>query len=155
MPDKLTAARISELLADLGITDILRAAVIGDAATGRDECGGLAVEAIGPIATAADLPQGLRADITIVGGQLQNLPRPEAEHILARLRDVHSRRVLLLLDDHRWSADALRALGFLEKAADRAGTRVFLYDADEYNQPREWNNPTHWANPDNFSKYRW
>ncbi len=155
MRETLTAADVRELLADLGIAQAGRVVVIGSDDIKDDRCSGVEIETIGCVQSAADIPNALRGDIAIVAVDRLDIGRADAEHLLARLRDVHSHRVLLLLDGDTWSADELRALGFLEQPTRRSENRVFFHDPDQFNEPREWNNPTSWANPKNFGKYRW
>jgi len=101
------------------------------------------------------LPATLRVQLGIVVVPLVSLSRRDTEQLLARLRDVHCEKVLLVDTDDLWKADALRSLGYLETDDSRAGARCYLFDPDVFNQPREWNNPSDWANPENFRKYRW
>lgn len=81
-------------------------------------------------------------------------PAPSDVAVIARLRDIACRRVLLLPGAQTWSDNDLRGLGFqpIESLDSHA---AFLHDSDLLNQPREWNNAKHWANPENFDKYRW
>ena len=97
----------------------------------------------------AGLATDVRADVAIVVAA-----RSDHEAGIARLRDVHCRRVLLAPDgDSGWTASALLSLGFIELRAE--GETLWLYDPEASNPPREWNNPRHWANPENFDKFRW
>jgi len=101
------------------------------------------------VGQALSLPGDTRADIGIVLGAT-----PAQQSVLARLRDVHCKRVILLTNGATdWSANQLRGLGFLEM--NEADISYWLYDPALSNPPREWNSPTHWANPENFDRYRW
>ena len=102
-----------------------------------------------------DLPQDLRAELGIVVAPLDFMPRAGAEQLLARLRDVHCDKVLLLDAGNHWTPETLRPLGYLETECPSVAGRCYLYDPDVFNQPREWNNSSDWANPGNFRKYRW
>ena len=102
-----------------------------------------------------DLPRTLRVQLGIVVLPLASTPRKDSEQLLSRLRDVHCEKVLLLDMGAGWTADDLRALGYLEVERQPPDGRCYLSDPDLFNQPRDWNNPTDWANPDNFRKYRW
>ncbi len=81
-------------------------------------------------------------------------PAPQHATAISRLRDLGCQRVLILSGGAEWTANAMRALGFLPVESYDARS-AFLYDSDVQNQPREWNNARHWANPENFDKYRW
>ena len=72
-------------------------------------------------------------------------PKPTEVPVIARLRDVGCRRVLLLPGSETWPDNDLRGLGFLPVESLDSHT-AFLYDSDLLNQPREWNNS---------DKYRW
>ncbi len=105
--------------------------------------------------TADDLATDLKADVVAVVGQLESMDQADARHLLARLRDVHARRVVVWLETDCWSNADLRALGYLNKKRPSGDGRLFVYDPDLFNEPREWNNASDWANPENFGKYRW
>jgi Family of unknown function (DUF6231) len=107
------------------------------------------------IASSAEIGARTRTDLAVVVDQLEHMPHEEAVVLLARLRDIHSQRVLLLLDDGGWDREELRALGYLQFRRRAAGKSVYLFDPDLFHEPREWNNPANWANPDNFGKFRW
>ena len=101
------------------------------------------------------LPTTLRVQLGIVIAPLDPMPRRDMEQLLARLRDVHCEKVLLVDTGAVWKPDELLSLGYLEVEGSQADGRCYLFDPDVFNQPREWNNPSDWANPGNFRKYRW
>ena len=121
-----------------------------------------AVTCLGRLASADELPPELRVDTGLVVEQLEHLAPRAGAHLLSRLRDVHCKRVFLLLrnrlsnDDTRWGRDTLLAMGFTQQQPDVAlGAELYLYEPEVFNPPREWNNARDWANPENFRKYRW
>lgn len=107
----------------------------------------------------ADIPNATRVHIAVVVGQLEQVSKVKTTHLLSRLRDLISERVLLILFDNAWSADELLALGYLpitrQKKRSSDDERLYLFDPDQFNEPRAWNNDTNWANPENFKKFRW
>jgi hypothetical protein len=103
----------------------------------------------------ADLDSELRAHVGIVAGQLETMEHEDGVNLLARLRDVHCVKVLLLVSGGDWTRDELLVLGYHETKHLSSNRRCYLYDAEISNQPRDWNNPGNWANPENFRKYRW
>jgi len=115
-----------------------------------------AIVHLGPITGPDALDPSLRADTGVVVDASATLNNRNGRALLARLRDVHCRRVLLLTDASAWRADELRAIGFLPGPAP-AGLDAALYrhEPGEFNPPREWNNAEHWAHPENFDRYRW
>lgn len=110
---------------------------------------------LGRIESADDIPAAVRADVALVVDQLEHMSKFEGAHMLARLRDIHCGRVVLILADDAWEPVELLALGFIQVQRPAACGRVYLFDPDRFNEQREWNNPSDWANPENFRKYRW
>lgn len=100
------------------------------------------------------IPEELRVDAALVDAA------PLGEHedllpLLARLRDVHAHRVVVVLPDETPRSNELVALGFEARKSPSVDGLVFIWDPALANRPREWNNSRHWANPQNFSRYRW
>lgn len=115
-----------------------------------------AVTCLGRLGSAGDIPPELRVDTALVIDQLEHLDTRAGAHLLSKLRDVHCKRVFLVVPDACWSQPALLALGFTRRQADKAlGAELYLYEPEVFNPPREWNNARDWANPENFRKYRW
>ena len=109
----------------------------------------------GRMASVRELAVDVRADLAIVIDQVEDMPRDEAEHLLSMLRDVLCRRVLLAVRGRQWSRAELLSLGFLELKKTAGDRRLYLFDPELFNEPRDWNNPSNWANPENFDRYRW
>ena len=120
-----------------------------------------AVTCLGRLASADEISPELRVDTGLVVEQLEHLDSRAGAHLLSRLRDVHCKRVFLLLRNGKsgntdWSRDTLLAMGFTQQRPDaRLGAELYLYEPEVFNPPREWNNARDWANPENFRKYRW
>ncbi|MGQ9425406.1 DUF6231 family protein [Gilvimarinus sp. F26214L] len=102
-----------------------------------------------------------RYEFTVVIDYLEHLDKPEALQKLARLRNLHSQRIWVLVDrDSTWRFGDFIGLGFhryAQFAGDvQSGASVcYGYDLASYNHIRSWNNPRFWANPENWNKYRW
>ena len=96
-------------------------------------------------------------DLVVVGTALENLPRRAGEILLAGLRDLHARKVVLRLAPGKtWSTRDLIAFGFVRLlAADADGTCYFGFDIATYKSTPEWLSPRNWANPELFDKHRW
>lgn len=78
------------------------------------------------------------------------------ESLLGRLRDLHTRRLLVAGEAaRRFEPRRMLALGFERHPSPDADGGAYLYDRDSFNREREWNSPENWANPENFDKYRW
>ena len=113
------------------------------------------VNSLGRLESYSEIPDEIRADVTVVVDQLEHMNKDAGAHLLSRLRDVHSRRVLLILTDDDWSREELLALGYLQIERPSQDERLFLHDPAQFHEPREWNNPSDWAHPENFKKRRW
>ena len=83
--------------------------------------------------------------------------------LLARLRDVYARKVLVIAsaggNQGHWDRRALIGLGFTPygEAVSAAGERFCLYQFDiaTYKTTPDWLSPENWANPERWDKYRW
>lgn len=105
-------------------------------------------------ATVDSLPEDIRAEVALVDA-LGIRDDDELLPLLARLRDVHARQVIVVLPSGHASRDDLVALGFEARKSPSGDGLIFVWDPALANRPREWNNARHWANPENFSRYRW
>jgi hypothetical protein len=98
-----------------------------------------------------------RYDVALVIDHLEHVTARDGRLLLARLRDLHTHRVVAIVAPAQlagWTHADWRALEF--GADGEAGAlRRYTYDIVAYNPPREWNTPTHWANPRNFDRFRW
>lgn len=91
------------------------------------------------------------------------LPAAKMTILLARLRDVYARKVLVIAapgqDQGHWDRRALIGLGFTPygEAINAAGERLCLYQFDiaTYKTTPDWLSPENWANPERWDKYRW
>ncbi len=113
------------------------------------------VEWLCHVHTAEDMIAVERADLSIVFDQLEHMEKTEGVHLLSRLRDQHSSRVLLHCADQTHSRQELMALGFIEQQLPSSDGRFFQFVTDLFFPRRAWNTPDKWANPENFKKYRW
>ena len=113
------------------------------------------VEWLCHVHSAADVVAVKRAHLSIVFDQLEHMLRQEGTHLLSRLRDQHSNRVLLHCSDQIYSNQELLALGFIVQKRPSSDGRFYLFDPDVFFQRRDWNTPDKWANPENFKKHRW
>ncbi len=101
-----------------------------------------------------------RYDLALVAGVLEPLPVQAGAALLARLRDVHARRLLVLVRDGAgaWDESALRGYGLRPAGSwGGAGGTTCLYEFDlyDYKTTPDWLNAKHWAHPELWDKYRW
>lgn len=109
-----------------------------------------------------ELARQQRFDFVIVRGVLERIDADSGAHLLASLRDVHSRRLCVVLDGdntgHRWKASELIAMGLSHWASetlDEATLDTYGFDLGTYKATPEWLNARHWAHPEHWGKYRW
>lgn len=119
---------------------------------------GSKVHQLNSVRTIDDLPTSGRYDLGIVINQLEHMTQKNGEQVLARLRDVLCRKILVDSGSANWAKSSLLALGFLPSPPPdgwQRGEQLYQYDIDRYNPPREWNTPAGWAHPENYGKFRW
>lgn len=107
-------------------------------------------------------PSGL----AIVANTLEYMDKQAAQTVIARLRDLYSKVLLVAVPighewrDLRsyWDADELLALGLrLVKSYTYQGKPIHLYqfDIQNYKITPDWLNSRDWANPELWDKVRW
>lgn len=105
------------------------------------------------------LPALPTQDLVAVGQSLEVLDQRTGDQLLAGLRDLHARRVLLRLDPNPgpWGHRQIMAFGFqcLFRLPDAPHTAFYGFDLGNYKVTPDWLNPKHWANPELFDRYRW
>lgn len=101
-----------------------------------------------------------QAPLAVIDGEA-NFPPKEAPLVAGRLRDLHSRRVVVIGPNNPnqpLNRQVLIALGFhhIGQSSDETGNRDwFEFDIATYKVTPDWLNPRHWANPELWDKYRW
>jgi hypothetical protein len=123
----------------------------------------LRVHALPDARTVADLETDVTVDLALVAGLLEECDKRGAEIMLARLRDVQARRVLIVMDTERaaaqgWDQNAMFALGFERiQRVTESGRPFELYGFDirRYKVTPDWLNARFWANPELWNKFRW
>jgi len=100
-----------------------------------------------------------RFDAALVVDWLEHHTHLEGIQLLARLRNLHTPHIWLMLKDTAsWSMNDLLGLGFHRQGQQQHGDQVtssYAYQLETYNHKRSWNSPKHWANPQNWGKYWW
>lgn len=106
-----------------------------------------------------------RFDLVVVADLLERLPKDRGAQLLARLRDLHGGRFLLLIPaaahaQHasRWDSNELLALGLLRVGnyddAD-GGRHLYRFDLADYKTTPDWLNARFWAHPERWDKDYW
>lgn len=104
-----------------------------------------------------------RYDLVLVSYVIELMERHDAIHLIARLRDIHARRLVLFVpigDDwpdlvSHWSKRDLLGLGLVQMAENKALGRaihIYGYDILTYKIRPDWLNSRFWANPQLFDK---
>lgn len=107
-----------------------------------------------------------RYDLAFVSGCIEQLEPTAAGRLIAALRDVHARRLILAVPmgrewpDHpsHWEMADLLAYGLvLVGDYEREGRPVHLYafDIATYKVTPDWLNSRYWANPELWDRYWW
>jgi len=113
--------------------------------------------------TLADLDGDDAVDLALVAGLLEESDKRSAEILLARLRDMNARRMLIVIDLERaaaqgWDQRALFALGFerLQRVTENGRPfELYGFDIRRYKVTPDWLNARFWANPELWDKFRW
>lgn len=123
-------------------------------------CQGCRMDRLEGGAIAAGLARLPRYDLALVAGVLEKVPARSGAGLLAHLRDLHARRLLVLVHEGTASWDdavlrgyGLRALGSWPEAG--GARRLYEFDLYDYKATPDWLNPRHWAHPDLWDKFRW
>ena len=110
---------------------------------------------------ALALDTEIRYDLAVVLQTVETLPYRRAINLLARLRDVNSRRLAAIVpigdnwpdQTSHWRIDDLLGLGMSLLARYRIEDRalhLYHYTIDSYKPTPEWFNSRHWAHPENW-----
>ncbi|MDX1656516.1 MAG: DUF6231 family protein [Candidatus Competibacteraceae bacterium] len=107
-----------------------------------------------------DLAQQQPFDLGVVANTLERMEKSRATELLARLRDLYTRRFVALvpLGDRpgqrsHWQESDLLGLGLSRLARYRPqGRSVILYHyaIETYKTTPDWLNARHWAHPENW-----
>lgn len=124
------------------------------------------VESIPDVDGPGTLPANRRFVLAVVVGVLERLPAEDGAALLAALRDLEARRLLVAVPapagparaGGRWDRTEMLAHGLDAVGEARHGDRVlslYGFDIDHYKRTPDWLNPRHWANPELWGKFRW
>ncbi len=118
--------------------------------------------ALGADALLEALAEHQRVDFAIVRGVLERIDADTGAHLLARLRDVHSKRFCLVLGSgamgHQWQPARLIAMGlshWSSETVNEAPVEIYGFDLGTYKATPDWLNARHWAHPEHWGKNRW
>ena len=117
---------------------------------------------LGGEALLLELESRGRFDFVILRNVLERIDAETGAHLIARLRDVHTRCFCVLLGasptGHRWTPAELVAMGLSYWSTARlqdADVTIHGFDLGTYKATPDWLNARHWAHPEHWGKYRW
>lgn len=105
-------------------------------------------------------------DVILLADVLEKLGKQDAEVLIGRLRDLHSRHLYVFIrigedwEDLKsyWQRTDLLAHGFTlyQRYTDNNHEYdLCRFDLESYKQTPDWLNSDYWANPELWGKYRW
>ena len=105
-------------------------------------------------------------EFSIVADCIEYLDKASAEHLLARLRDIYTKKLLVVVpignqwQEHTsyWKETDMLALGFILKAkigVTEKPVHVYAFDVASYKTTPDWLNNKYWANPELWDTYWW
>lgn len=103
-------------------------------------------------------------DVAILRNTLEHLNKTQAGVVISRLRDLYSRRLLVLVPiasdskgspQSTWQDADLIAYGMTRLAAYPDRRHLYEYNILNYKNVPDWLNAKSWANPELWDKYRW
>lgn len=124
---------------------------------------GPGLDRLAPETLLADAAPAERYELAYVSGVLERLDNPRGAAVLARLRDLYARRVLVCLrlaarSGDGWTENDLLAFGFtrLHRYRDDEGEAgLYAFDLDTYKVTPDWFGPHDWANPERWDQDWW
>ncbi len=104
-------------------------------------------------------------DFGLVAGYLERVDSATGSAVIARLRDVLTRRLCVVIGTEKeprgetiWSDAELSAFGLTLLSRfeeDGSLARLYGFDIASYKQTPDWLSPRHWAHPELWGKFRW
>ncbi|MDP2225862.1 MAG: DUF6231 family protein [Moraxellaceae bacterium] len=116
--------------------------------------GATACQALPADARTDDIPTGQLA----IAALPITMSRQEARRVIAALRDIKVRQLLVFVPENLLDGTALLGLGLCRQAryeVDDLAWHAWSFDIRHYKPVPDWLNPKFWANPENWDKYRW
>lgn len=98
-----------------------------------------------------------RADLAVARLE-PGMDRADARQLIAALRDLLARRMLVFVPENLLDDTALLGLALQRQArfaVEGVEWQAWSYDIRTYKAVPDWLNPRFWANPENWDKYRW
>lgn len=114
---------------------------------------------------AGQIERAGRRELAVVAETLEHLPKDQASHVLALLRDLYAKVVYAVVPIGRWPgltsrwthtdliAHGLRRVRHYE--IEGRPLNLYHYDIYDYKLTPDWLNSRYWANPGMWDKRRW
>ncbi len=130
------------------------------------DCDTCALRECSPAPSLKQLDEYGRYDLVFVSHVLERMAKSEAEQLVARLRDLHGDRLIIVLPigenwpkhASHWQQTDMLGLGFSqvgEFQSDHHVVHIYAFDIASYKTTPDWLNSKYWANPEMFDKYWW
>ncbi len=130
------------------------------------ECQACTLHEVIDAPTLKQLDKYGRYDLVFVSHVLENMPKPRAEQLIARLRDLHGDRLIIVLPIGKdwpkhtsyWQQTDMLGLGFSQVAEfqyQQHLVHIYAFDIASYKTTPDWLNNKYWANPEMFGKHWW
>lgn len=98
-------------------------------------------------------------DFVLIKGLLEKINKEKAENLIAQMRDVHARQLLLIINNNcELKVNNLIRLGLRKVAEIDQNDQFFeawYFALESYKKVPDWLNNRFWANPELYEKYRW
>lgn len=102
-------------------------------------------------------------DFVLINGLLEKIKKEKAENLIAQMRDVHARQLLLIKNEtgeftSELTTNDLIRLGLRKVAEIDQNDHLFeawYFALETYKKVPDWLNNRFWANPELYEKYRW
>jgi len=107
-----------------------------------------------------------RYDLVIVSQTIELMSRSDAMHLISKLRDLHSQRLVLFVSIgdswqnsvSQWKKRDLLSLGLIQLndyEGEAGPIHIYGYDILTYKTCPDWLNSRFWATPNLFGKHWW
>jgi len=158
---------LRELIGSVRSQSVLLAGSAADCADLiREAASGGKVECVEREGLCNGLDQMSVFDVILLADVIEQLERHQAETVMGRLRDMHSKHLFVIVRigdgwgdvKSHWRRNDLLAHGFslYRRYADCGRERhLYRFELESYKATPEWLNSKYWANPELFDKYRW
>lgn len=115
---------------------------------------------VNPTTLLTDPAFSKRYELAIISEIIESKNKQHSEHLLGRLRDLCSPRIIILanLENSLWQENELFGFGFSKYNSQQCSDQtvsIYHYNIDIYKRTPDWFNPKNWSNPQLWNKFWW